>query len=170
MHDSAVISARSVPWWVYDQPSDQCKIATWSVHDQSHDQCMIATWAVHTITWSVHAQSRDQCMRATWWVRDHSRDRCVISDVNSACSVTCSGPAELRDFLTILAYEVNPHWALIKTSLSLPGEGEAALMSMNQWHLIPTIVKCRHRYNLLLFQSLLTLRIKNSKSPTSASL
>lgn len=57
-------------------------------------------------------------------------------------------------FFIILFYKVNPHWALINTFLSLPGEGEAALRSMNQWHLTPTIVKYQHRY-LLLFQRLL---------------
>ena len=35
-----------------------------------------------------------------------TRDRCVISDVNSARSVTCSGPAELRDYCLLICLTI----------------------------------------------------------------
>ena len=136
-HDQCVtpnmISTWSVTWWMHDKPGDQCMInyviiawwatwavhdshvisawsVTWSVHDQPRNLCMIATWWVHTITWAVHVQSRDQCMRATWSVHDQSRDRYVISHVNSACSVTWSGPAELRDYCLLICLTISS-WA-----------------------------------------------------------
>ena len=46
-----------------------------------HDRNVICAWWV---TWAEYDQPRDQCMSATWSVHVMSRDRCVISHVNSA--------------------------------------------------------------------------------------
>ena len=58
-----MISALSVTWSVYDQPSNQCMIANWSVHDQSRDTCVIS----HVIS---ACYPRDQCRIATWSLHD----------------------------------------------------------------------------------------------------
>ena len=75
VHDSHVISAWSVTWYVCDKPRDQCMLSTCSVQD-SH---VISSWL---FTWSVHDQSRDTCVIShrvsAWWamwsVQDQLRD------------------------------------------------------------------------------------------------
>ena len=75
----------------------------WQVRNEDTDLTLIA-WSV---TWSEYDQPRYPCMSSPWSVHDQSRDRCVISHVNSACSATWSVHDQPRDQCMISKWSVH---------------------------------------------------------------